>query len=307
MFGYILNRLAISIPTIFVIIVLSFFIIKLAPGGPFDDDAEVPDEVRANLEAAYNLDRPVIVQLGLYMGGLLKGDLGPSFVFRDQNVADIIRTGFPVSAKVGLSAIFLGAIIGMFVGLIAALRKNSALDYTIMTVAMTGIAVPTFVTAPFLALIFGLYLSLLPIAGWGDGQIRNMVLPVVALALPKIGTIARVTRGAILDVMRAAHVRTARAKGLPEHLVIRRHILRAGMLPVVSYLGPSIAGVMTGSVIIETIFALPGIGRAFVEASLNRDYPVVMGITIVYAIIIISMNLLVDILYRFLDPRIREG
>lgn len=306
MLRYTVNRLLVSMPTILVIIVASFLIIRLAPGGPFDADAEVPPEVRANLEAAYNLDRPILVQLGLYMSGLLRGDLGMSFIYRDQSVSDIVRTGFPVSAKVGLSAMFVGAVVGIAVGLIAALRQNSLLDHAIMTLAMTGIAVPTFVTAPFLALVFGLYLGLLPIAGWDGGALRNMVLPVAALALPKIGTIARVTRGAMLEVMRAPHVRTARSKGLPEHVVIRRHILRAGLLPVVSYLGPAIAGVLTGSVVIETIFGLPGIGRSFVQASLNRDYPVVMGITIVYAIIIISLNLMTDLLYRYLDPRTRE-
>lgn len=305
MLRFIAQRLLIAVPTIFIIIILSFFIIKAAPGGPFDEEAEMEPEVLANLEAAYHLDKPVLVQLQLYLVNLAKGDFGPSFTYRDRNVTEIIKAGLPVSVKVGLSAIVVGAVFGVCFGLLASLRKNTMTDYTVMGVAMAGIAIPTFVTAPFLALIFGLYFKLLPISGWNDGDWRHMVLPVVALSLSKIGIVSRITRGGMLDVLRANHVRTARSKGLPESRVIWRHSLRAGLVPVVTYLGPAIAGVMTGSMIIEQIFSLPGIGRSFVQGALTRDYPVVMGITIIYATLIITMNLIVDIAYRFLDPRVR--
>jgi len=308
MLTYILRRLLVAIPTILLIVVLSFLIITAAPGGPFDsqEGAEIDPEIIANLRAAYNLDKPILTQLFLYMKGLFTGDLGPSFAFRGRSVSEIIVNGFPVSAQLGLASITFGLVIGVAFGVYAALRKNTFADYSIMSLSMTGIAVPTFVTAPFLALVFGLYLNLLPISGWGDGAVRNMILPVIALALPKIGILARITRGSMLEVMRANHIRTARSKGLPESKVVWRHTLRAALIPIVSYLGPAIAGVMTGSVIIEQIFGLPGIGRSFVEGALNRDYPVVMGITILYATLIITLNLITDLAYRVLDPRIRK-
>lgn len=308
MLAYVARRLLIAIPTILLIVVLSFLIITAAPGGPFtaQEGGDIDPEILANLRAAYNLDKPISTQLALYMKNLLTGDLGPSFVFRGRSVSEIIARGFPVSAQLGLSAIAVGLLFGVAMGVYASLRKNSFADYAVMSLSLTGIAVPTFVTAPFLALVFGLYLKLLPIAGWGDGALRNMILPVTALALPKIGVIARITRGSMLEVLRANHIRTARSKGLPESKVIWRHTLRAAAIPIVSYLGPAIAGVMTGSVIIEQIFGLPGIGRSFVEGALNRDYPVVMGITILYATLIIVLNLATDLVYRVLDPRIRK-
>jgi oligopeptide transport system permease protein len=307
MLSLIIKRLLVAVPTLLVIIVLSFLIIKAAPGSPFDEDAQIDPEVFANLERAYNLDKPVLTQFWLYFTGLLQGDFGQSFVFRDRDVSDIIAQGFPVSAQIGLSAMIIGATLGISFGLLAALRKNTMADYGVMTLAMTGIAIPTFVTAPILVLLFGLMLGWLPISGWNGGDLRHMILPVAALALPKAGVIARITRGGMLDVLRANHVRTARSKGLPERKVVWRHSLRQGQTPVVSYLGPAIAGVMTGSVVIEQIFGLPGIGRSFVEGAINRDYPVVMGITILYAALIILMNLIVDIAYRFLDPRVERA
>lgn len=307
MLAMILKRLLTAIPTIFVIIVVSFLIIKLAPGSPFDSQTQLDPEQIANLEAAYNLDKPILVQFWSYFTGLLRGDMGQSFVFRDRTVSEIIAQGFPVSAQIGLATVVVGTVLGVSLGLIAALRKNSLVDYGVMSITMAGIAVPTFVTAPLMVLFFGLTLGWLPISGWEGGDIRHMILPVAALALPKAGIIARITRGGMLDVLRANHVRTARSKGLPERLVVWRHTLRAGLMPVVSYLGPAIATVMTGSVVIEQIFGLPGIGRSFIEGAINRDYPVVMGITILYATLIILMNLLVDIAYRFLDPRAEQS
>lgn len=304
MLSLIVRRLLVAIPTMFVIVCLSFLIIKLAPGGPFDSEVDLDPAIRANLEAAYNLDKPVLTQFWLYLTNLFQGNLGRSFVFIDRDVSEIIAQGFPVSARIGLAAILIGLVVGVTLGIVAAIRKNSAIDYTTMSVAMAGIAVPTFVTAPTMALVFGLYLGILPISGWNSADIRHMILPAIALALPKIGVMARITRGGMLDVLHANHVRTARSKGLTERVVIWRHSLRSGLTPVVSYLGPAIAGVLTGSVVIEKIFGLPGIGRAFTEGAINRDYPVVMGITIVYAGLIITMNLLVDIAYRLLDPRV---
>jgi oligopeptide transport system permease protein len=291
----------------FVIILLTFMLMHLAPGGPFDDLTDVDPEVLANLRAAYNLDDPVWKQFFAYLGNLLQGDLGPSLVYREQTVSHIIAVGLPVSVTIGLSAMTIGLSVGVACGIVAALRQNSVVDYTVMAAAMTGVAVPTFVTAPLLILIFGLYLAWLPISGWNGGEIQHLILPVTALAIPKIAAIARITRGAMLESITMDYVRTARAKGLREFKVIIHHVMRPVLIPIVSYLGPAIAGVMTGSVIIEKIFGLPGIGRAFVDAALNRDYPVVMGIVIVYAAFIVLLNLLADILYGVLDPRIRQS
>jgi len=235
------------------------------------------------------------------------GNLGPSFSYQDYTVSELLAIGLPVSIKLGLVAITIAVIIGAIVGILAALRKNSAFDYVIMGVAMTGIAVPSFVIAPLMMLLFGIYLKLLPISGWNNGALAHMVLPVTALAVPKIAVIARLMRGNMLEILRSDYIRTARAKGMPERIVIMRHALKAAILPLVSYLGPAVAAIMTGSVVIEVIFGLPGVGRYFVYGAINRDYPLVMGIVIFYATAIILLNLLVDILYGFLDPRVRQG
>jgi len=306
MLGFVLRRLLFAVPTIFVIILLTFVLMHLAPGGPFDDLTDIDPEVLANLRAAYDLDDPVWKQFISYMSGLLRGDLGPSLVYRELTVEQMIATGLPVSVTIGLSAMLIGLSAGVACGIMAALRQNTATDYTVMAIAMTGVAVPTFVTAPLLILVFGLYLGWLPISGWNGGAIDHLILPVTALAIPKVAAIARITRGAMLESIRTDYVRTARAKGLREYKVIISHVLRPVFIPIVSYLGPAIAAVMTGSVVIEKIFGLPGIGRAFVDGALNRDYPVIMGIVIVYAVFIVMLNLLADIVYGFLDPRIRQ-
>lgn len=306
MFSFVVRRVLFAVPTIFVIIVLTFVLMHAAPGGPFDDLPDLDPEVLDNLRAAYNLDDPVWQQFLRYLSNLLQGDLGPSLVYRELTVNQIIATGLPVSITVGLSAMAIGLSIGLLCGIVAALRQNTAVDYAVMAAAMTGVAVPTFVTAPLLILVFGLYLAWLPISGWNGGQIQNLILPVTTLAIPKVAAIARITRGAMLEALHMDFVRTARAKGMPEHKVILRHVLRPVFIPVVSYLGPAIATVMTGSVIIEKIFGLPGIGRAFVDGAIDRDYPVVMGIVIVYAVFIVLLNLVADVLYGFLDPRIRQ-
>jgi oligopeptide transport system permease protein len=305
MFAYAVRRLVVAVPTLFVIVTIAFFLMRAAPGGPFDSDRVLPPAIEKNVLAHYNLDLPLWQQYAKYVGGLLQGDLGPSFRVRDFTVAELIGAGFPASLQIGGIAILLAVVVGISLGAFAALRQNSAADYAVMGVAMTGIAVPNFVMAPLLTLVFGVYLSLLPVAGWGGGALANKILPVVALALPQIAYIARLTRGSMVEVMNANYVRTARAKGLRERLVVVRHSLKGALLPVVSYLGPATAAVITGSVVIESIFGIPGIGRYFIEGALNRDYTLVMGVMIFYAVLIILLNLLVDLLYAVLDPKVR--
>lgn len=305
MLSYTVRRLLEAIPTLLVIVALSFFLMHSAPGGPFDSERVLPPEIEANLKAAYNLDKPVWQQFLIYLGNAVQGDFGPSFTYKDFSVSELIGTGFPVSLKLGLSAITLAVIIGCTLGILAAMRQNTKTDYSIMGVAMVGITIPNFVMAPLLTLVFGIYLGWLPVAGLGDGSFRNLVLPVIALSLPQIAIISRLTRGGMVEVLRSNFVRTAHAKGLPEHLIITRHTLRAALLPVISYLGPAIAGLVTGSVVIEQIFGLPGIGRYFVQGAINRDYTLVMGTVITYGSLIVLMNLLVDLVYGLMDPRVR--
>ena len=305
MLSYAVRRLASAIPTLFIIITIAFFMMRLAPGGPFDREKQLPPEIEANILKAYNLDKPVYQQYLDYLKNILKGDFGPSYKYLDFTVTDLIKTGFPVSLRLGLYAILLAVCLGVTAGTIAALNQNSPFDYLVMGVAMTGIAIPNFVMAPLLALVFGVYLSWLPVAGWGGGAFKYQLLPVITLALPQIAYIARLTRGSMVEVMNSNFIRTARAKGLAEKIVVIRHALRGGLLPVVSYLGPATAAVITGSVVIESIFDVPGIGRYFVTGALNRDYPVVMGVVIFYAVLIIILNLIVDLIYGFIDPRVK--
>ncbi|HTP75333.1 MAG TPA: oligopeptide ABC transporter permease OppB [Rhizomicrobium sp.] len=312
MLSYAIRRLLGAIPTLFIIITLAFFMMRLAPGGPFDSQRRLPPEIEHNIKAAYNLDKPVYQQYFIYLGKLAHGDLGPSYKNKDFTVSEMISDGLPVSAKLGLSAILLAVLIGVTLGTVAALRQNKATDYTVMTAAMIGITIPTFVAAPILTLIFGVYgLTVfgydisLPVGGWNGGAIRNMILPVIVLALPQIAVISRLTRGSMVEVLHSNYVRTARAKGLSSFQVVVRHALRAAILPLVSYLGPAIAGILTGSLVVEQIFGIPGIGRYFVQGALNRDYTLVMGVLIYYATFVILLNLLADILYAVLDPRVR--
>ena len=312
MLSYALRRLLGAIPTLFIIITLAFFMMRLAPGGPFDSQRRLPPEIEHNIKAAYNLDKPVYVQYFIYLGKLAHGDLGPSYKNKDFTVTEMIADGLPVSARLGLSAMVLAVLFGLSMGPIAALRQNKATDYSVMAVAMIGITIPTFVAAPILTLIFGVYgVTLfgydisLPVGGWNGGALRNMILPVIVLALPQIAVIARLTRGSMVEVLHSNYVRTARAKGLSSLQVVVRHALRAGILPLVSYLGPAIAGILTGSLVVEQIFGIPGIGRYFVQGALNRDYTLVLGVLIYYATFVILLNLLADILYAVLDPRVR--
>jgi oligopeptide transport system permease protein len=306
MSGYLARRLLISVPTLLVIITIAFFMMRVAPGGPFDQERALPPEIERNMLAAYNLNAPLIVQYWDYLKGVVQGDFGPSFKYQDFTVAELLLSGFPASLRVGGTAIALAVVIGITLGTIAALRQNSGIDYAVMATAMTGITIPNFVMAPLLTLVLGVYLGLLPVAGWGGGAPRFLILPVIALALPQIAYIARLTRGSMIETLNANFVRTARAKGLRERIVVVRHALRGALLPVVSYLGPATAQIMTGSVVIETIFGIPGIGRYFVQGALNRDYTLVMGTVIVYAVLVIGLNLAVDMIYGLLDPKVKQ-
>jgi oligopeptide transport system permease protein len=294
-----------AIPTLLVLIAFAFLLIRAAPGGPFDSERRLLPEVEANLRAAYHLDEPLPLQFVRYLGGLLRFDFGPSFQYRDYTVTELIMTGFPVSLRLGAAAIVLALFVGVAAGSLAALRQNSATDYSVMAVSMTGISIPNFVVAPLLVLIFAIHLGWLPAGGLGGGSIRNMVLPVVALALPQIAYIARLTRGSMIEVLHSPFVRTARAQGLSTRRILLKHALKPALLPVVSYLGPAAAGVITGSVVIEQIFGVPGLGRFFVTGALNRDYTLVMGVVVFYGVLIILFNLLVYLAYAWLDPKVR--
>ena len=305
MIRYFLTRLAGAIPTLLIIVTVTFFLMRAAPGGPFDQEQTLPPEIMANLQSAYGLDRPIWTQYGRYLAALVRGDFGPSFKYKDFTVTELIRQGFPVTLQLGLIALALALFIGIPAGLFAALHHNSAADYATMSLAVLGLAIPTFVVLPFLGLLFGIYLHWLPIAGWEPGSIRHLALPTAALALPPLAYIARLTRGSMLEVLGSPFIRTAFAKGLPLHTVILRHALRPALMPVASYMVPAVASIMTGSLVVESIAGLPGIGRYLVQGALNRDYTLVLGMVIIYSTLLIGMGLLVDLLYAWLDPRVR--
>ena len=303
MLHYMIRRLLGAIPTLFIIIAVSFVLVRMAPGGPFDKERKVPAEVEAKLMEQYHLDEPLPQQFLRYLGGLAQGDFGPSFKYKDFTVSELIAQGFPTSLSLGLGAILLALMIGLTLGVWSALRQNTWVDYTSVGTAMLGIAVPNYVIAPILTLVFGLMLGWLPVGGWGEP--KHMVLPIIALAIPQIAAVTRLTRASMLEVLGSNFVRTARAKGLPEFVTLTRHAIRAAMLPVVSYMGPAIANIVTGSVIIEQIFCIPGIGRYFVQGAINRDYTLVLGVTILFGTMIIICNLIADICYGLLDPKVR--
>ena len=301
-----LRRLLESIPTLIILIAVTFFMMRVAPGGPFDSEKRLAPEIEANLRAAYHLDEPLYQQFGRYLLGVAQGDFGPSLKYRDRSVTELIAGGFPVSLKLGGLAMLIAVFGGVSLGSIAALRQNRRTDYATMAVAMTGISVPNFVLAPLLVLVFAVNLGWLPAGGLGDGGWRNLLLPVITLALTQVAYIARLTRGSMIEVLRSNYIRTARAQGLSTSTILLRHALKPALIPVVSYLGPATAGLITGSVIIEQIFGLPGLGRYFVQGALNRDYTLVLGIVIFYGALIIAFNFLVDLAYGWLDPRSRE-
>jgi oligopeptide transport system permease protein len=305
MLTYITRRLITAIPTLFVIVTLSFFLIRIAPGGPFNQEHGLSPEVRANLERAYGLQDSLWQQYLHYLGNLLHGDFGPSYNLPDFTVGELFAKGLPISVQLGTSALILALIIGSTLGVVAALNQNRFGDYLVVATATAGSTIPTFVIAPIIQLLFGLTWMLLPIGGWGDGALLNKVGPVLTLSLPQIAIVARLMRGSMIESLRSHHIRTARALGLSDWSVVVRHALRGAILPIVSYAGPAAAALLTGSVIVETIFAIPGVGRYFVDAALNRDYTLVMGTVVVIALFTIAFNLIVDILYAFVDPRVR--
>lgn len=299
-----LQRLLGLIPTLLMLITVAFFLIRVAPGGPFDAEKTLPPEIQANLNAKYHLDEPLLQQYFRYLGQVVTLDFGPSFQYKDWTVNELIAQGYPVSLTIGLTAIVLAFFVGTMLGIASALRQNSKVDYSLMGFAMLGISIPNFVIAPILILLLAVYAGWLPAGGW-DWGIPSMVLPIVTLALPAIAYIARMTRGSMIEVLHSNFIRTARAKGLPESVVIRRHALRPALLPVISYLGPAIAGMISGSVVIERIFSIPGLGSYFVQGALNRDYTLVMGVVIFYGVLILVLNFLVDLIYAWLNPKIR--
>ncbi|MCI5046570.1 MAG: ABC transporter permease subunit [Aquisalinus sp.] len=312
---YALKRLLSAIPTLLIIIAVAFFMMRLAPGGPFTSERNVPPAIEANLNAKYNLDDPLPIQFFKYLGNVLQGDFGPSFVNRDFSVTELVLQGLPVSITVGLSALMLAISVGSILGVLAALRQNKATDYTVMTIAMAGITIPNFVTAPVMTLIFAVWNDWLPTSGWIgwsgieeqglDAFFRSLILPVITLALPQIAIISRLMRGSMIEVLRSNFIRTARAKGLSPIKIVTRHALRAASLPLISYLGPATAALLSGSLVIEKIFTLPGIGQYFVTGALNRDYTLVMGVVIIYATLIVVLNLLADLVLAALDPKVR--
>ena len=306
MLRYALLRLMGAIPTLLLVIVLAFLMVHAAPGGPFDDERVLPPETAAALAEAYNLDDPLHRQFFNYLSGLVRGDLGPSYRYRDYTVGELIGNAFPVSLKLGAMAMLLATVIGVATGSFAALRSNSVLDRIVMTFAMTGISIPVFVVAPVLVLLFAVKLQWLP-AGWSaNDSVARFMLPVIALALPQIAYIARLMRASMIEVLASDFIRTARAQGLGTSAIVRYHALRPAMLPVLSYMGPAIAAILTGSVVIEEIFGIPGLGQFFVRGALNRDYTLVLGIVIFYAALIVLLNFIVDVFYGVIDPRIRR-
>jgi oligopeptide transport system permease protein len=299
-----LHRLAGLIPTLLVIVTASFAIIRLAPGGPFDQERALSAPVRANLERLYGLDQPLAVQYGRYLRGLLHGDFGPSLSQRDFTVGELIRQGLPLSATLGIAATVLAALVGIAAGVAAAVWRSARTDLAVAALTALGIALPSFVTGPLLAWLFGIHLHWLPVAGFGSP--RYLVLPVLTLALPVAAHLARLTRSSLLEVLRAPFVRSARARGLGSARVLWRHALLPALLPVVSYLGPALAFVITGSLVVEAVFGLPGTGRYLVQGAIDRDYPLVMGMVIVYGALTLALNFLVDLAYGWLDPGARH-
>ena len=306
MIRFIIRRLISLIPTLFLIVTFSFFIMKVAPGGPFSAERNPPPEVLANINKVYHLDEPLPKQYVRYLGNMLRGDLGPSFRYKDYTVNDLIGNTMPNSLILGITALCSALVFGLLVGLVSAVKRNSIADYASMSIAVIGISVPLFVVGPLLMLLFAVKLKWLPTSGWITGRqgLNTLVMPALALSLPYFAYIARLSRASVLEVLRSDYIRTAYAKGLSYPVVLFKHALKGALLPVISYLGPAFAGIITGSVVIEKIFLVPGLGTFFVQSALNRDYTLIMGTVVMYSIILILMNFVVDILYAVIDPRI---
>ena len=301
---FIWTRLLLAIPVLFAVITVTFFLVRFAPGGPFSQEKAVLPEVKRALEAQYRLDQPLLVQYGSYLGDLLQGDFGPSFKYPGRSVNELIASGFPATAELGLYALLVAVILGMAAGLMAALRPHTWRDYLPMSLAMTGICMPTLLLGPLLVLVFGIWLEWVPVSGWGDVA-GDKILPSLTLGAAYAAYVARLTRGGMLEVLSQDYIGTARAKGLPERVILFKHALRGGVIPVVSFLGPAFAGLLSGSFVVETVFQIPGLGRFFVQSAFNRDYTMILGTTTFLAVLIIVFNLLSDVLAAWLNPRVR--
>ncbi|MFA1575958.1 oligopeptide ABC transporter permease OppB [Vibrio cyclitrophicus] len=302
---YILRRLLIAVPTLLFIALVSFWLMHIAPGGPFDMERPMPEVVRTNIEAKFHLNEPFIIQFFIYIGNFIQGDLGPSFVYQDFSVTKLVAQSWPVSAVLGVISFCISVPLGMVLGIIAALNRNGKLDYLLMSLSMTGVVIPAFVLAPVLVTIFSIHLGWLPAGGWEGGELAFLVLPVLSLAIGSVASIARVMRGAMIETLNQPYIRTAKAKGLSTSYILFHHALRPSLIPIIAMLGPSFVAVVTGSVIIDIFFSTGGMGQHFVSGALNRDYGLVMGITLIVAALTIFFNLVVDILYTVIDPRIR--
>lgn len=292
--------------TLAALVTLTFFVMRLAPGGPFSKNRKISAEVLEHIKAAFHLDEPVWQQFGRYVWGLAHFDFGPSTRFRDYSVGDLILSGLPYSLTIGFWAVIVAALVGIALGIAGALRRNTWVDYLAGTVGVIGIAVPIFVIGPLAQVVFALKLNWVPVGGSDQGW-RSLIMPILVLSLPNIAYISRLTRGSMIETMRENYVRTARAKGIGARRALVGHTLKGALLPVIAYLGPATAAIITGSILIETVFAVPGIGRHFVDAALNRDYPLVMGITLLFGAVLILFNILTDLLRGWLDPRVRAN
>lgn len=300
---YLLGRLAVMLPVFFVVVTVVFFMIRFAPGGPFDSEKQVPEDILKNLNAKYHLDEPLWKQYFRYLGDLSRFDLGPSFKYANRTVNEIIGEALPVSLELGMISLAWALLIGVAAGGIAAIKPNSLFDYIPMSFSILGICLPTFVIGPLFVLVFGIWLDILPVAGWDSWKDR--ILPSLTLGLAYAAFISRLTRGGMMEIRNQDFIRTARAKGLSETQILVKHALRGGILPVVSYMGPALAGIISGALVTETIFGIPGLGRFFIQSAVNRDYTVVMGTALLYFSLIFICNFLVDVVYVLLDPRVR--
>lgn len=305
MISLILRRLATAIPVLLAVITLTFFMVHSAPGGPFDEEKAVSPEVLIKLNERYNLDEPLMVQYFDYLGNVLQGDFGPSFRYPSRSVTELISIGLPITFELALYAILFALMLGIVAGVVSSLRPNTAYDYIPMTVAMAGICIPSIILGPSLTLIFGIWLNWLPVTGWGDIP-GDKILPTITLGTAYAAYCARLTRGGMLEILNQDFIRTARAKGLSEFRVVVVHALRGGLTPVIAFLGPAMAGLLAGSFVVETIFGIPGLGRFYVEAAFNRDYTMILGTSIFFSCLIISFNLLSDLIAASLNPRLRD-
>lgn len=305
MLRYAFKRVLSALPIAFIAVTVCFFILRLAPGGPFDSDRPLPPAVLANVRAHYNLDETLFMQYVLYIQGVLRGDLGPSMAFYDFNVSQLLAIGLPFSLTLGFTAFVIATAVGILAGMVAAVYQNKWPDYALVIAVMIGLIIPNFLMGALLQLYFGVYLRWLPAGGWVNGSILHMVLPVTVLAWPHAARISRLMRGSMIEVLGTNYIRTARSKGLGARLILARHAIKPALVPVVSYLGPGLSYLLTGSIVVEQIFGLPGIGRYFISAALNRDYGLVLGTTLFYMLLILVLNLIVDLVYAWLDPKVR--